>query len=203
MMPILILAAGAASRMRGTDKLLLHVDGAPLLRRMAALALTQGADVRITLPAAPHPRYTVLEGLPVQTIAVPDAAQGISASLRRGITSLGPEVTHVMLLLADLPDLTAQDLRQVRQAVAAHPDASVWRAATPEGKGGHPMIIARQLFDAFATRTGDSGGHSVLQGERVHLVTLADARARADLDTPEAWAAWRAARAALTSADPR
>ncbi|MFD1808925.1 NTP transferase domain-containing protein [Gemmobacter lanyuensis] len=47
---ILILAAGAASRMRGGDKMLEQVAGVPQLRRIVNAACATGAPVRVALP---------------------------------------------------------------------------------------------------------------------------------------------------------
>ena len=195
MMPILILAAGAASRMRGTDKLLEQINGIALLRRQALMALTVSDDVRVALPPHPHARYDALDTLPVRTIEVADASAGMSASLRAIFETLERDVTHAMLLLADLPDITQQDLERVQAGVAAQPDALIWRGATEDGQGGHPMVIAAPLFAAFRQLVGDEGGQSVVRnaGSQVQLVPLPGNRALCDLDTPEEWAAWRAA----------
>ena len=68
--PIILLAAGQSSRMRGRDKLLEMVDGQPLLRRQAAMALAvTDAPVLVALPAAPHPRYDAIEGLAVTPVS--------------------------------------------------------------------------------------------------------------------------------------
>ncbi|MEL6809612.1 MAG: nucleotidyltransferase family protein [Pseudomonadota bacterium] len=203
MMPVLILAAGASSRMRGTDKLLLDVDGMPLLRRQACMALEASGDVRIALPPRPHERYDVVDDLRVQPVEVTDAAHGMSASLRALFATLEPENTYAMVLLGDLPDLNTGDLRAIMRATHEVPDAMIWRGATQTGKGGHPMIVARPLFSEFQTLSGDSGGNSIAAnlGQAVHLVPLTGNRARQDLDTPEDWAAWRANRS--TSDAPR
>jgi len=194
MMPVLILAAGASSRMRGADKLLMEVDGMPLLRRQACMALEVSADVRIALPPRPHARYDAVQDLGVQLIEVPDAAEGMSASLRTLFASLEPEQSHAMVLLGDLPDLTNDDLRAVMNATVQHPNAMIWRGATQAGKGGHPMIVARALFKEFQMLGGDSGGNSIIASHKdaIHFVPLAGNRARQDLDTPEDWAEWRA-----------
>ena len=196
MMPVLILAAGASSRMGGADKLLLEVDGLPLLVRQAQMAREVSDDVRIALPPRPHPRYGALQGLNVRTVEVTDAAEGMNASLRALFGTLDPGTPRAMLLLADLPDLTAKDLRAVIAASEAHPDALIWRGATMDGIGGHPMIFAASLFEAFQALSGDGGGQSIVTraGDAVHLVPFDDDRARRDLDTPQDWAAWRAAR---------
>lgn len=197
MMPVLILAAGASSRMGDADKLMLDVDGMPMLRRQALIALGVSADVRVALPPPPHPRHDTLSGLAVQHIAVPDAAEGINASLRRVFASLAPDVPHAMLLLGDLPALTVGDLRAVMSATITHPDARIWQGATPDGKGGHPMVFAASLFAAFQDLTGDSGGRAIVMraADDTHKVLFSDDRARRDVDTPEDWAAWQRARA--------
>ncbi|MEO0666833.1 MAG: nucleotidyltransferase family protein [Pseudomonadota bacterium] len=193
MMPILILAAGASSRMRGQDKLLMEVRGQPLLRDRVTIALQVSDDVRVALPPAPHPRRACVAP-PARMIDVPDAHAGMSASLRRLMTTLTDTSDKAMILLADLPDLTAGDLRRVMQAAKGTPQARIWRGATKDGKPGHPLILHADLWPAFASLTGDTGGQQImaLHADQTQLVPLPGQRARRDLDTPEDWAAWRA-----------
>lgn len=193
-LPILILAAGQSSRMRGSDKLLQTVEGLPLLRRQteAARAATKGPVV-VTLPPPPHPRWTSLAGLEISALAVADADDGMSASLRRGISAL-EQHPAVMILLADLPELQTEDLSLVLAMVDLSSGNLVWRGATEDGRSGHPLVIAKPLFDAFKTLAGDNGGRDVLvvHNNKTRLVRLPGQRARRDLDTPEDWAHWRA-----------
>ncbi|MEM8655325.1 MAG: nucleotidyltransferase family protein [Pseudomonadota bacterium] len=195
MLPILILAAGASSRMRGRDKLREDIDGQPLLTRQIALAHTQSDDVRVALPPAPHPRHDLVAGTNARIVSVPDAAEGMGASLRTIFATLGSS-PKAMLLLGDLPDITESDLRAVIKASETHPDALIWRGATEDGRGGHPIIFDRALYPALQRLTGDDGGRAVVTSaaDKVHLIPLPGTRARCDLDTPEDWAAWRAAR---------
>lgn len=194
--PILLLAAGASSRMRGRDKLMEEVDGVPLVTRAARIALATRARVFITLPPSPHPRHDALSGLPVTIAPVEEAAEGMGASIRTGISALPPDSPAVMILLADLPDLTTHDLRTVLRAVDPSSDTTIWRGATEDGAPGHPIVFAACHFPDLARLTGDEGGRSVVKAaaSAVRLIPLPDRHALADLDTPEAWAAWRAAR---------
>lgn len=193
-LPILILAAGQSARMRGTDKLLEVVDGLPLLRRQAIMArlVTQG-PVIVTLPPDGTDRRAAIAGLDVTPLTIPDAVTGMSASLRHGIAALSAH-RAVMILLADLPDLTAQDLRGVLRAVDEVRDVSIWRGAAKNGKPGHPLVISSAHFEAFAALKGDNGGRDILasQRDKTHLVQLPGDRALRDLDTPEDWQVWRA-----------
>lgn len=195
MIPIVLLAAGSSSRMRGRDKLLEEVDDTALLRRQALRALETGAPVLVTLPAPPHPRYDSLAGLDVVTVAVPDAAKGMNASLRAGLGALPEAATAVMVLLADMPEITVADLNTVMQAVDLNTKTLIWRATTAQGAPGHPIIFHRSLLPELMALHGDKGGAEVVKahGDQTLLIPLPDNHARTDLDTPEAWAAWRGA----------
>ncbi|TDK47423.1 nucleotidyltransferase family protein [Antarcticimicrobium luteum] len=195
-LPILLLAAGQSSRMRGRDKLMEPVGGVPLLRRAARRACAAGiGPVIAALPPAPHPRHDALAGLPVVPVPVPDAAEGIAASLRRALTALPPKAEAAMILLADLPELSTADLQTVAGAVDLRSGVLVWRGATAAGQPGHPVVVARALFAELAALTGDSGAQVAIRrhADRLMLVPLPGRHARLDLDTPEDWAAWRAA----------
>lgn len=186
---ILIPAAGASSRMRGQDKLLEPVDGEPILRRQARLALTL-APVIVTLRDPDPSRQSALQGLGVTILPVPDAALGMSASFR----AIADIDSAVMVLPADMPDLTHDDLAQMVAAFRAAPDQILRGSAgqTP----GHPVIWPRALVPDFATLTGDEGARALLRQHPVRLHALPDQHSLTDLDTPEDWAAWRARQAA-------
>ncbi len=194
---ILILAAGQSTRMRGVDKLLLDIDGKPLLRRIAEMSSrVTDAALLVALPAEPHPRWAALDGLDITRVAVADAAEGINASLRVGVAALPKDCDAVMVLLADLPDLTPVDITKMLQAVEMKPNARIWRGLTEDGKPGHPVIFHRSLFPELCALSGDSGAQSVVKAHKDHveLVPLPQQNARLDLDTPEDWEQWRKTR---------
>lgn len=188
---ILILAAGSSSRMRGADKLLEVVDGEPLLRRVARMALATRYPVSVVLAADRSARRMALEGLDVSRITAETPSEGMAASLVAGVRSL-PEGGTVLLLLADLPLIDTADLIAVIAASAADP-ACVWRGADPDGTPGHPVLFPAGLRAELLELTGDEGARAVLKkhASRVRLVPLPQGHATTDLDTPEAWAAFR------------
>lgn len=179
--------------MRGTDKLLENVGGVPLLRHTAETAIATGAHVCVTLPDHDHPRADTLAGLPVQVIAVPDADEGMSASLRRGVGMLPRGLKAVMILPADMPELEAADLLHLAAGFKSTPFPVLQQATTEDGVPGHPVLFPADCFSAMSSLTGDEGARKVLKANkhRLRLVTLPGNRALTDLDTPEAWEAWR------------
>ena len=191
---ILLLAAGSSSRMRGGDKLLEPVDGRPLLRRIVAAALATGLPVHVALPPDRPDRRAALQGLAIGVVTVPDPAAGMAESLKAGLATL-PRDAGVMLLLADLPEITQTDLIALRDAWRAEPEA-ILRGAAEDGTPGHPVCFPPDLRDDLMTLQGDEGARSVLvrHRARLRLIPLPGRHATTDLDTPEDWAAWRVAR---------
>lgn len=188
---LLLLAAGQSSRMRGADKLLEPIAGQPLLAHMIGQAQATGRPVYVTLPALDHPRASTLRG--ATPIAVPDAAEGMGASIRRGVAALPSTTEGVVMLPADMPEFTTRDFAKLIKGFKG-PDGPILRATGTEAgetRQGHPVLFPRRCFAALKALKGDEGARSVLRGEDLKLIALPEARALTDLDTPEAWAAWR------------
>ena len=179
--------------MRGADKLLLHVDGLPQLRRIALQAMATGCPVLVTVPSDNPLRAATLQGLGVTIVAVPDSATGISASLRAGYRAAGDRAA-LMILPADLPDLDTVDLATVIAAYEADP-AAIHRGSAGN-RPGHPVVLPKDLLPGLADLSGDQGARGLIDAEshRVKLCPLPGAHAVLDLDTPEDWVAWQNAR---------
>lgn len=192
-----VLAAGASRRMRGADKLLELIDGAPLIRRSVTAAIEALPKVLVTLPPDADARREALRGLDVRLLTVRDAADGMSASLRTAATAA---MAHhggdagLLVTLADMPEIGADHLSAMRRAWEASDGETVLRAASADGRPGQPVIFPARLLPSLASLEGDVGGRSVIAGQPRRLVMLPGEAALVDLDTPEAWARWRAGR---------
>lgn len=188
---ILILAAGASSRMRGRDKLLEPIGTTPLIAHVASQALATGCPVSVTYDPARPARLQALTGLALRLIPVTDPQAGMTASMQAGLIVL-PPASPVMVLLGDMPDLITQDLNLLLTRQAAQPSA-ILRGCTDDGTPGHPVLFPGWLRPALAALQGDPGPREVLRQYREHiaLIPLPAQHALTDLDTPEDWDAWR------------
>ena len=72
----------------------------------------------------------------------------------------------------------------------------ILRATAEDGRPGHPVILPARLYPLLAGLAGDTGARTVLAAHAAEVVAhpLPGTRALVDLDTPEAWADWRAGR---------
>lgn len=192
--PILILAGGSSSRMGARHKLLEPVQGQPLLRLQARRALKASSDVTVLIRPDRPALQDAIAGLPVKLLVAPEAVEGMGGSIRAGTRSqLGNEC--FLMLLADLVEIEASDMRKVMAARANSTGPWVWRGATEDGKPGHPILFDKAIYGELLNLRGDSGGGEIMKShaDKEMHVPLSGQRARTDLDTPEDWDAWRAA----------
>lgn len=192
MTPILILAAGQSSRMRGTDKLLEIVDGLPLIQRQARRALATQSPVFITVPALDHPRADAVNSVGAKLIPVPDANLGMAQSLKAGVAAL-PRCPRFMVVLADLVGLDTPDFERMLE-IETGPSSLIIRGTDINRNAGHPIVFDASLRPEFAELSGDTGAASIVRAHKpkTKLVSLPKDHATLDLDTPEDWAAYRA-----------
>ena len=147
--------------------------------------------VIVTLRDPDPERLACLTGLDVTALPVQNADEGMAASLRAGAA----KATGALLILpADMPEITADDLRTL---ILAFDHSHILRATDAAGTPGHPVIFPADLRPAFAALRGDQGARAILlhNAARIKLIALPDQHATLDLDTPEAWETWRCTQA--------
>lgn len=177
--------------MGGADKLLETIGGVPLLRRQTMAAMTTGCPVAVTLPEGANDRREALAGLAIWIETVPEASEGMAASLRHG-AGLLREGQSLGILLPDVPGITCGDILAVMEAFRAGGEARPTRAgAKGSDVPGTPLFLPYEVAQHFKGLTGDQSGRALI-AEKTTLLRFSDARAIRDLDTPEDWAAWRA-----------
>lgn len=185
---LVVLAAGQARRMGpgGAHKLLAEFDGVPLVRRSVETAMAASAAPVIVVTGHRETEIrAALEGCRVRFVSNPDYASGMASSLRTGVAA-APRAAGVMIVLADMPAVTAQDLKRLIAAFEAEDGAAVVRAVA-DGKRGNPVILPRALFDAIGDLTGDVGARHVIETGGLPIVDVEiGPGAHLDLDTVEA-----------------
>jgi CTP:molybdopterin cytidylyltransferase MocA len=156
-----VLAAGASSR---------YGTGPPkqveLLPRVLA-ALRESAVDGVVVVSGAH-------ALPVESVHCPDWERGPGASLRCGLTALGPETEAAVVVLADGPDLDPRAVDRIVDDWRRNGGDAV--AATYAGVRLHPVLLARALWDDVP----DEGAKSL----PARLVPCDDLRPPGDVDSP-------------------
>jgi molybdenum cofactor cytidylyltransferase len=185
----IILAAGQGRRMGGPNKLLARFDGKPLIRRAAEAAIaSQAARVIVVTGHKAAEMHAALDGLNVQLVHNPDYAEGLATSLRAGLAEVPADAAGALVILADMPGITAEILDRLIAAFRGRRGPAIV-LATVEGKRGNPVLWSRDFFPELITVTGDTGARHILarHEEAVERIEIGAAAGR-DVDTPEALA---------------
>lgn len=182
----LLLAAGAGRRMGSPKALVRDADGTPWLVRSTAVLRDGGCDaVTVVLGAGAEEAVDLLaDEPPVDVVYAEDWAEGMGASLRRGLEALtGDSAAEVALVhLVDLPDVTAEVVARVC-GEATGPDVLV-RAAY-DGRPGHPVLLGRDHWAAIsAGARGDRGARDHLAAHESTWVDCSDLATGQDVDRP-------------------
>ncbi|GAB5462189.1 NTP transferase domain-containing protein [Hoeflea alexandrii] len=186
---VVLLAAGRASRMgeQAGHKLLAEFDGETLIRRMAGTALSSKAAETVVVTG--HRSADIeasLKGLDVRLVRNGDYETGMASSLKTGLAALGNECDGALVLLGDMPALTAAHLDRLIGAFADHRGRAIVRACDGERRG-NPVILPAIAFAEAMELTGDVGARALIESGVWPVIDVEiGAAARLDVDTPEA-----------------
>jgi molybdenum cofactor cytidylyltransferase len=183
----LLLAAGSSRRMGETNKLIATIGGRPLVRIAAEAALgSEAATLTVVTGHAPGDVEAALAGLDFVRVHNPDFAGGLSTSLRAGVASLPPDVDGVVILLADMPAISSENVDRLIEAF--RPEGIVVPGFA--GQRGNPVLWSRRFFPELMAVAGDTGGRRLIEAHREAVTEVELGAAVAlDVDTPEALAA--------------
>jgi molybdenum cofactor cytidylyltransferase len=177
-----LLAAGTSSRM-GRNKLFLELGGDTVLRRAARTAVAAGLDPLIVVLGHEADRARAeLDGIACTLVENPDYASGMNTSLRAGIRAVPDTASAAIVLLADMPFITPEMIRQVATRWSGEPLAvSVYGDVVAP-----PILYSCALFPELAEMTGDDHRKRVVNRHRAEALEIPwPASALADLDVPE------------------
>jgi molybdenum cofactor cytidylyltransferase len=189
-----VLAAGTSTRMGGPNKLLFDVEGEPLVRRSVARALAAGlSPVVVVLGHEAERVRAQLEGLPCRPVINAEYAGGINASLKTGIAAVPPSVDAAVVMLADMPFVTAQMITTLVQRYGAGEARPALVISEYEGINAPPMLYDRALFAELQQMEGEGCGKQVVKRHRAEAVVVQwPAEALSDVDIPADYERMRA-----------
>lgn len=179
-----VLAAGQSSRMGASNKLLVPVRGVPMVTQVVNAALaSRCASVTVVTGYEAARVREALAGKAVTFAHNPDFAQGLSASLQRGLRALREDVGGAIVLLADMPRITAAHLDAL---IAEFETQTGIIVPTLAGRRGNPVLWPRRFFAEMRSISGDTGARALidLHRDETRSVELCDDAIFFDVDTP-------------------
>lgn len=180
----LILAAGMSQRMGSAKLLIRDGSGKSLLFRAIAAVRDAGFEPLIVVRAEDQEVSAEARRAGARTIGVPDAAEGMAASIRAGIAKVDADASAagVLITLGDQWRIQAGDLRALRRAWQANVLGIA--AARYDGVLGAPAIFSREHFGMLRSLTGDHGARDYLRAHAGEVAAVDIHSAAADVDVP-------------------
>jgi molybdenum cofactor cytidylyltransferase len=168
------------------NKLLAPIEGTPMVARVVDAALTARADPVVVVTG--HDADRVAAAVSERDVIVahnPNAARGLSTSLRAGLAMLAADVDATLVCLGDMPWVGAEHLDALIRAFAARRDRPIC-VPVHDGGRGNPVLWPARHFSELGALVGDVGGRQLLRRyrEEIESVRMSDEAITRDVDTP-------------------
>ena len=181
MVTAVVLAAGASSRM-GEQKLLLQLDGEPIIRRTVRQVCNAGLDDVLVVVGFEHEKVLqALEGLPIRHAINPAYQEGMGSSFRTAIEHIG-DSEAALFALADQPFVTSAHYQSILDTFSQQKPAIV--SVRYGDVTAPPHMFSRELFPELAALV--HGARPVLERHTDRRIVLQfPAELLQDIDTPD------------------
>ena len=182
----IVLAAGRSSRLAPANKLFELIDGAPIVRRVAGIALASGAGPVIVVTGFDAARVAnAVHNLKVTIVHNATFEEGLSSSLRAGLSALPSDSDGTLILLGDMPATESSDLEALMAAFAAK-DRQAICVPVRHGRRGNPVLWGAAYFAEMMSLSGDVGAKPLMARHTEHVTEVAAGSDGifADVDTP-------------------
>ena len=183
-----VLAAGSGSRMGHRPKSLLELGGVPLIRRQLIALSGAGVD-EVVVVLGHHAALIepVIQDFPVTIVHNPQPDEGQVSSLRLVLNALQGKLDAVMVTLADLALINAQDLTDLIAAYKKRPEGAQVVIPTVNELPGNPVMFSQDVRLQVLSEQANVGCKQ-WQGQhpdQVHRWITPNRRYRLDMDTAE------------------
>jgi molybdenum cofactor cytidylyltransferase len=179
----LLLAAGGSSRF-GRIKQLERLGGMTLVERAVDVLRRSRVDERVVVVG--NVSAEVLERLDLGSLRVvinPGFGEGLSSSLRAGVSALDKRSEAVVVCLADQPFVTSGLVDHIVMRFLETGAAAI--ASASDGLVSPPMLLSKTLYREIERLREDRGAKSIAMAQPTFQRVETDRDALLDVDTPQ------------------
>ena len=179
----ILLAAGMSRRMGAANKLLLPLDGVPIIRHAALALVDAGLNEIVVVTGADAGEVTAaLKGLPLSFIHNPAYEAGMGSTIAAAANAFEAG-RSLLICLGDMPCVAPATIAAL--LVDGDPGEAI-RIPVSQGRRGHPVHFGALYLTAVQKLTGDTGAREIVRANAslVREVAVEDPGILVDVDTP-------------------
>ena len=158
-----ILAAGQSSRMENGNKLLLPINGIPMISHVCNTVLKAALDPVVVVTG--YDNELVTQAIPTainEIIYNSHWQSGMASSIYSGISALPKSIDGNMIVLGDMPMLSKNTLDLlIDEFIVQHGDHIIYPIY--EERQANPVIFPKKYFQEILSTTGDRGCKKILK----------------------------------------
>jgi molybdenum cofactor cytidylyltransferase len=185
----IVLGAGLSQRMGGSNKMLLSINGKPLIQTVVeALIESAAEEIVVVANEILFPSLEYLSTLGITLIVNPDYKKGMTTSIKAGIR-VSSNLDGYMICLGDQPLITAADYNMIISTFDENHKPTEPLIAVPFyiQQKGNPVIFSSYFKSQILTHPSPDGCKELIRdhASAIVKVDLADDHILRDIDTPE------------------
>jgi molybdenum cofactor cytidylyltransferase len=181
----IILASGFSRRMN-REKLILPVEGVPMLERVIRAATASDLD-EVLLVYKKNVIRALGQKYGLLLVHNPHPEDGQSAAVKAGVKHAHQESLGFMFLVGDQPFLSMATINRLMSVF--NTDKSRIVVPVYGTRRGNPVIFPSSLKQDLLLLEGDQGGRALMEKlqSRISLVPIPDEKEAMDVDSAEAY----------------
>jgi len=192
-----LLAAGEARRMQGINKLLLEIDGVPLVRRSAHMLVRAGIEDIVVVLGHQADRVRAALGDPagigagartrITVIEHTGYRSGQHGSVLAGLAALPAGCAAALVMLGDMPLVDEADVARIAAAWQRRPQGCAVLVPAFEQRRGNPVLIGPPALAQIVRERPEGGARAWMDAhpQQVARCPMPDDHCVFDLDTPD------------------
>lgn len=186
--PILLLAAGASSRM-GQPKQLLPWGNQTLIEYQIQTLLKTSNPVNLVIGSNSDLILPVIEKYPVNIFINTDWESGMGSSISFGIREINQKFSDadgVLITLLDQPLLTASYFQKMLDAFQSG-SQKILSSCSASGWTGVPVLFDQCYFKELTGLKKEEGAKKIVKRHEENVILLDGGELLEDMDTPETY----------------
>lgn len=182
---IVVLAAGAATRMQRIKQLLPYKNSSLLDHAIHSAKCSNASDIICVLGAN---AVKIQKGIKIETISITineNWASGLGSSIVHGVNYVEkhfPEIEGILFTLADQPFVTTKYLNLILDIAV---DAEKIYASYYHDTFGVPVLFPKKYFEDLKKLEGEQGAKKLLQIHQHQVIPVVPDFINLDIDTQE------------------